>query len=93
MSFDEIDKALGDGKTVVFGACDFRLEYENGDILNKDTEYEVLEGHEMTITGITSDGRYEVSTWGKKFYFDPENNASDMEMDGFYTIDYSQSNE
>jgi len=88
MSIDEINTALKEGKTVVFRAENYNLEYENGYTYNEN-----LGSHEMTITGITSDGRYEVSTWGKKFYFDPENNASDMEMDGFYTIDYSQSNE
>lgn len=30
-----------------------------------------LPGHAMTITGTTSDGRYIVSSWGKKYYIDP----------------------
>ena len=88
MSIDEINNALEDGKTVVFRAEGFNLEYENGKIYNEN-----IGAHEMTITGITSDGRYEVSTWGKKLYFDPENNASDMKSDGFFTIEYNLSDE
>ena len=40
--------------------------------------------HEMTITGITDDGRYEVSSWGKKLYYDPAENVDDA--CGFYTV-------
>ena len=28
-------------------------------------------GHYVTVTGITEDGRYIVSSWGKKYYIDP----------------------
>lgn len=30
-----------------------------------------ITGHAMTITGVTSDGRYIVSSWGEKYYLDP----------------------
>lgn len=29
-------------------------------------------GHAMTVTGVTSDGRYIVSSWGRTFYVDPD---------------------
>lgn len=29
-------------------------------------------GHSMTVTGVTEDGRYIVSSWGEKYYIDPE---------------------
>ena len=89
MSNDDIKKALDDGKTVLFGSVDFDLEYENGKKVNGDP----IGGHRMTITGITPDGRYEVSSWGEKYYFDPNDNASEMEMQGFYTIEYNLSDE
>ena len=28
-------------------------------------------GHSMTVTGVTEDGRYIVSSWGGKYYIDP----------------------
>lgn len=29
-------------------------------------------GHSMTVTGVTEDGKYIVSSWGEKYYIDPE---------------------
>ncbi len=29
-------------------------------------------GHAMTVTGVTDDGRYVVSSWGKKYYLNPK---------------------
>ena len=34
----------------------------------------------MTITGITDDGKYEVSTWGMKLYYDPVKNEGDIDL-------------
>jgi uncharacterized protein YodC (DUF2158 family) len=42
------------------------LEDELGNIATRDEG-----GHAMTVTGITEDGRYVVSSWGKKYYVDP----------------------
>lgn len=42
----------------------------------------------MTITGITDDGKYEVSTWGMKLYYDPVKNEGDAHS--FYVIDYDE---
>ena len=29
-------------------------------------------GHAMTVTGVTEDGRFIVSSWGKRYYVDPD---------------------
>ena len=81
LSNSDIQNAIDEGKTVVFGAYNFDLENEDGTIY-KDS----VAGHEMTITGIASDGRYIVSTWGEKAYYNPEENE-DCEA-RFYAIDY-----
>ncbi|MBC1805934.1 hypothetical protein HCJ40_02730 [Listeria sp. FSL L7-0993] len=36
-------------------------------------------GHSMTVTGKTSDGKLILSSWGRKYYFDP----SDYEAEGY----------
>jgi len=34
-------------------------------------------GHAMTVTGITDDGMYRVSSWGKEFYIKPDDSVYD----------------
>ena len=71
----KIQNALDNGYTVTFCANDFELEHENGFPYNLGLN---VESHSMTITGVerTKDNngkekiRYIVSTWGKKYYFD-----------------------
>ncbi|BCN31499.1 hypothetical protein [Anaeromicropila herbilytica] len=43
------------------------LENELGDIVRNDAG-----GHAMTVTGITDDLRFIVSSWGRKYYVNPE---------------------
>jgi hypothetical protein len=50
---------------------------KSGEIIKSDG------GHAMTITGVTEDGKYIVSSWGKEYYVDP--NAP-----GDYNLDYQQ---
>lgn len=40
------------------------------------TVQEINGGHTMLVTGVTSDGRYVVSSWGKKYYIDPNETVS-----------------
>lgn len=49
------------------------VSFHNGNLLNEDgSVYQVIDGgHAMVVTGVTEDGRYIVSSWGKKFYIDP----------------------
>ena len=81
MSNDDIQAAIDQGKTVVFGAHDYEKEYEDGSYQGSN-----MFGHEMTITGITPDGRYIVSSCGEKEYYDPEKNRGCAST--FYVIDY-----
>lgn len=50
------------------------INYYDGPIqdINGDTVQFIDGGHAMTITGVTSDGRYIVSSWGEKYYLDPD---------------------
>ncbi|RKM57748.1 hypothetical protein D6856_13920 [Butyrivibrio sp. XB500-5] len=80
---EAIQQELDNGCVVVFLADHFNLENEKGQIVCED-----VGAHEMTITGITEDGRYEVSSWGEKFYFDPVNNGKEMESDAYYSVVY-----
>ena len=42
-------------------------------------------GHWMTITGVTDDGRYIVSSWGKKLYLKPDElNLNIVEVTDIY---------
>lgn len=34
-------------------------------------------GHAMTVTGITDDGMYKVSSWGKEYYIKPDDSVYD----------------
>lgn len=48
------------------------LDYFNGPLLREDGSVaQNLTGHAMTITGVTEDGKYIVSSWGGKYYIDP----------------------
>ena len=57
---------------------------------------EINGGHSMTVTGVTSDGRYIVSSWGEKYYIDPNEVATIIDKEGhehktsmsFETIEY-----
>ena len=49
------------------------ISYHDGNLqdINGNTVQYIDGGHAMTITGSTSDGRYIVSSWGEKYYIDP----------------------
>ncbi len=67
MSPTEVQKALDDGKCVNIRAQDFNLYDEKGNVCKSD-----VGGHRMTVTGVTPDGRYIVSSWGDKYYIKPD---------------------
>ncbi|MCI9613546.1 MAG: hypothetical protein HFG93_00095 [Dorea sp.] len=54
------------GNRVIISTCPVRLEDKEGEPAQMDG------GHAMTVTGLTSDGRIEVSSWGEKYYISPE---------------------
>lgn len=53
------------------------MSFRDGYLQNEDgTTAAVIDGgHAMTVIGTTSDGRYKVSSWGKEYYIDPNQNA------------------
>lgn len=61
----------------------------NGDLYNMDgTVAQAIGGHWMTVTGVTEDGKYLVSSWGKQYYIDPSLcSTTDQELE-FITVDY-----
>lgn len=56
------------GKPVILRVQGVDLQYENGKVAQRIGENE---GHAMTVTGYTEDGRIIVSSWGEKLYIDP----------------------
>ena len=54
------------GNRVIISTCPVRLEDKEGEPAQMDG------GHAMTVTGLTGDGRIEVSSWGGKYYISPE---------------------
>ena len=66
LTVDQVNSYLDDGKNVNIGVSDFNMYDESGKM-----KYEDVGGHSMSITGVTDDGRYIVSSWGKKYYLDP----------------------
>ena len=62
----EINSYLDEGKNVNIAVGGFNLYDQNGKIAAKN-----VSNHWMTITGITDDGRYIVSSWGKRYYLKP----------------------
>lgn len=56
------------------------VNFHNGPLLNTDgsTAQYIDGGHAMTVTGVTSDGKYIVSSWGDEYYIDPNDGRLDF---------------
>ena len=80
-SNQQIREALDSGKSVVICAEDFNLYNEDGSKYNK----KPIGAHAVTVTDITPEGYYVVSSWGQKFILKPNEKAPD----GSDTIYYS----
>lgn len=70
------DNLSEDGKSIIIAFRDGNLYNEDGEV-----ETRIEGGHAMVVTGVTSDGRMIVSSWGKKYYIDPYENAK-LNYDG-----------
>lgn len=79
-SSTEIDGYLDNGQNVNIAVGSFNLYDENGKTAAND-----VGDHWMTITGTTDDGRYIVSSWGKRYYLKP----SELSGANFYITDIS----
>lgn len=49
-------------------------------------------GHAMVVTGVTEDGRYIVSSWGEKYYIDPDEIVENNGKKTSFTFSYFQYN-
>lgn len=67
MSISQIEERLQRGEDVI-------ISYRNGNIYREDgsIQQQIIGGHAMTITGVTKEGYYIVSSWGEKFYIHPD---------------------
>ena len=83
-----IKQALEKGNSVIFSVKRFNLEDVNGNIV---VESDSGVGHMLTITDVTSDGRYVVSSWGEKYYYNPNKQRKDAECYNFYSINFKKS--
>ena len=44
------------------------------------TVFKANGGHAMTVTGVTEDGRFIVSSWGKRYYIDPDTDYNRLQF-------------
>ena len=61
-SVDDVRKGLESGKSVNVAVGGFNMYDSNGNMVAED-----VGGHWMTVTGVTEDGNYIVSSWGKQY--------------------------
>lgn len=67
-STETVKNYLDQGKSIsILDGDGFTLYNEDGSVKQSD-----MGGHWMTITGVTDDGRYVVSSWGGKYYLKPD---------------------
>lgn len=64
---ESVKTYLDQGKSISILDENFNLYNEDGSVAQPD-----VGGHWMTITGVTDDGRYVVSSWGGKYYLKPD---------------------
>ena len=63
------------------------LGYRHGNMYDENgNRYYIDGGHAITVTGITEDGRYIVSSWGEKYYINPSDIGDD---DSFMVFNYN----
>ena len=59
------------------------LGYRHGNMYDEKGKAHFIDGgHAITVTGITDDGRYVVSSWGEKYYI----NASDLDDNDIFMV-------
>lgn len=66
MNTSDVRKALKNGECVNIATGDFNLYNKYGWVVKP-----AVGDHWMTITGVTKDGNYIVSSWGNKYYIHP----------------------
>ena len=83
VTVDNFEQLSREGKQVV-------VDFYHGDLLNMNgTVAQTIDGgHAMTVTGVTKDGKFIVSSWGKEYMIDPKGTNSKTYMT-FVTVDYN----
>lgn len=64
--YEKCKKEMNEGHRMIISTCPVRLKDAKGEPAWMDG------AHAMTVTGLTDDGRIEVSSWGEKYYITPE---------------------
>ncbi len=82
LAVSDVDSYLDSGKNVNIATGSFNLYNEKGKAVAKD-----VGDHWMTITGVTEDGQYIVSSWGERYYLNP----SELTKQDFFITDISAS--
>ncbi len=87
---DNVEDLLSQGKQII-------VAFHDGNLYNMDgtIKQEIDGGHAMTVTGVTSDGKLIVSSWGNMYYIDPDE-VIEVEYNGkkhrtsmtFATVEY-----
>lgn len=75
---NQVKEYLNEGKNVNIASSEFNLYDEKGNVEAKN-----VGGHWMTITGVTEDGRYIVTSWGERYYLNP----SELPRQNFFITD------
>ena len=78
LSEEELQGYFSEGKSVNISVGGFDLYNEKGRRVQAD-----VGNHWMTITGMTDDGRYIVSSWGERYYLNPE----ELDNPSFFIVD------
>lgn len=78
-----VDNYLRSGKQVIMSAQNVVIRDESGNLMQDCAG----DGHAMVVTGVTSDGKYIVSTWGMKGYIDPKKQHINTKLE-FSTVEY-----
>lgn len=65
-SHQDVKSYLESGKSVTIMVYDEKYNLYGNSVRHEEG------GHAMTITGVTDDGRYVVSSWGDKYYLKPD---------------------
>ena len=66
LTTNDVKEYLNKGNNVNIASGSFNLYNANGKVVARD-----VGDHWMTITGVTDDGRYIVSSWGERYYLNP----------------------
>jgi len=74
---DTFETVVAEGNHIIVHACGSYLKGTDG------TSVGPIGDHGMIVTGVTEDGRYVVSSWGRKYYLSPDSGTQ-----RFWTVSF-----